>query len=82
MIGRVNVRIFDQVGTLLVKVDAADAVAYINGVDNGTGNIAFKNAHATLTAVVADTRGTPHAHVISDPNVKNNNAYRQYESIF
>ena len=72
MIGRVNVRIFDQVGTLLVKVDAgSDAVCNLHGFDDGSGDLAFKRANATLCAVVADTSGIPHIHVISDPNAKN-----------
>lgn len=71
MIGRVNVRIFDQVGTVLVKVDASEAVCDVHGVDDGTGNLAFKRARATLCAVVADTSGVPHIHIISDPNAKN-----------
>jgi hypothetical protein len=62
--------IFDQIGTLLVKVDASGAVVDITATDDGTGQHLFKQARATLCAVVADTSGTPHLHVISDPNVK------------
>ena len=69
--GKSIFRIFDQVGTLLVKVDAADAVSDTHGFADGTGNLAFKRAHASLCAVVADTSGVPHIHVISDPNAKN-----------
>ena len=69
MIGRVNVRIFDQVGTLLIKVDATDAVEDIHGFDDGSGNLALKRANASLCAVVADAGGVPHIHVISDTNV-------------
>eukprot|EP00973_Karenia_brevis_P035026 4830616-Karenia_brevis.AAC.1 len=68
MIGKVNVRIFDQVGTLLIKVDAADAVDNIHAFDDGTGELAFKRARATLCAVVSDSGGKPHIHIISDPN--------------
>jgi hypothetical protein len=38
MIGRVNVRIFDQIVTLLVRVDARDAVVDITATDDGTDN--------------------------------------------
>ena len=50
MVGRVNVRIFDQVGTLLVKVDAADTVSDIHGFDDASGTLACKRAHASLCA--------------------------------
>ena len=70
MIGKFNVRIFDQVGTLLIKVDAADAVDNIHAYDDGTGELAFKRARATLCAVVSDSGGKPHIHIISDPNAK------------
>ena len=42
----------------------------INAFDDGPGNLAFKRVYASLCAVVADTSGTPHIHVISDPNAK------------
>ena len=53
------------------QIDAVDAVSDIHGFDDGTGYLAFKRAHATLCALVADTSGVPHIHVISDPNAKN-----------
>lgn len=70
MVGSVCVRIVDQVGALRVNVDATYAVGDRPGVGDGTGNIAFKHTQATRTAVVADTRGEPHIHVIFGPNAK------------
>ena len=71
MIGRVNVRIFDQPGQLLVKVDSSDPIDKdIYAIDDGTGDRVFKRAHATLCAVVSDIGGRPHIHIISDTNAK------------
>ena len=64
------IRIFDQVGTLLVEIDAVDAISDIYGIDDGIFHLAFKCAHATLCAVVADTSGAPHIYARLDPNVK------------
>ena len=59
-----------RLGHYSLKVDATDAVEDIHGFDDGSGNLAFKRAHASLCAVVADTSGVPHIHIISDPNDK------------
>ena len=71
MIGRVNVRIFDQSGKLLVKVDSSDPIDKdIYAIDDGTGDRVFKRAHATLCAVVSDSGGRPRIHIISYTNAK------------
>ena len=71
MVGRVNVRIFDQSGRLLVKVDSiVPSDQNIYAVDDGTGDKVFKRAHATLCAVVSDSSGRPHIHIVSDTNAK------------
>ena len=73
LVGRVTVRIFDQSGRLLVKVDSivpSDQNIYIYAVDDGTGDKVFKRAHATLCAVVSDTSGRPHIHIALDTNAK------------
>jgi hypothetical protein len=71
MIGRINVRIFDQSGKLLVKVESSDPVGKdIYAIDDGSGERVFKRAHATLCACVSDCGGRPHIHIISDTNAK------------
>ena len=71
LVGRVNVRIFDQSGKLLVKVDSiVPSDQNIYAVDDGTGDKVFKRAHATLCAVVSDSNGRPHIHIVSDTNAK------------
>jgi hypothetical protein len=67
LVGRVTVRIFDQSGKLLVKVDSiAPSDQNIYAVDDGTGDKVFKCTHATLRAVVSDSNGRPQTHIVSN----------------